>query len=76
MYTQSRMGIYETYSKRMKRLQKAGHQEIYQHDDLPHHFRGQVVWIWKNAIGRYCLRFTGRSGGRPKDKLLSNVCAL
>jgi len=49
------MGIYETYSRRQERLAKAGQQDVYQYDELPDRFRGQVVWIWKTAIGRYVV---------------------
>jgi hypothetical protein len=46
------MGIYETFSKRNKRITNAGKQEIYQYDDLPAAFRIQVWHIWRGAIGR------------------------
>jgi len=47
------MGIFDTFSKRQKRLEKSGQQDIYQYDTLPAPFRVQVVYIWKTAIGRY-----------------------
>ena len=47
------MAIYETFSKRQKRLAKAGQQDIYQYETLPDRFRGQVAHIWTTAIGRY-----------------------
>ena len=45
--------IWETFTKRQKRIANAGKQDIYQYDDLPVIFRGQVVHIWQTAIGRY-----------------------
>jgi hypothetical protein len=50
------MEIYETFSQRQKRLEKAGQQDIYQYDTLPGPFREQVVHIWKSAIGEYFTR--------------------
>ena len=47
------MGILETYSKRRKRLENAGKQDVYQYDDLPHTFRVQVVQILNGALGAY-----------------------
>jgi hypothetical protein len=47
------MGIYETYSKRQKRLAKSGQQDVYQYDTLPARFRGQVAHSWVTAIGSY-----------------------
>jgi len=47
------MGIYETFSKRQKRLEKTGLQDVYQYDVLPDRFRGQVAHIWTTAIGQY-----------------------
>jgi hypothetical protein len=47
------MSVFETYSKRQKRLANAGKQDVYQYDDLPNAFRVQVIHIWRSAIGRY-----------------------
>src|SRR5882762_8104068 len=58
------MGIFDTFSKRRKRLEKAGQQDIYQYDTLPGPFRVQVIHIWKTAIGRY-YRPQGYSAGSP-----------
>jgi hypothetical protein len=49
------MGILETFSKRQKRLQKAGQQDIYQYDTIPAPFRMQVLHIWKTAFGKFYL---------------------
>jgi hypothetical protein len=59
------MGIFETFSKRQKRLEKAGRQDIYQYDTLPVPFRVQVIHIWRTAIGRYYLPEGAFSHGRP-----------
>jgi hypothetical protein len=45
------MGIYETFSKRMKRLAQAAQQDVYQYDELPETFRIKVAHIWESAIG-------------------------
>jgi hypothetical protein len=47
------VGVYETFSKRKKRLESAGKQEVYQYDQLPQTFRVQVIHIWNSAIGAY-----------------------
>jgi len=47
------MALYETYSKRLKRLAKTGQPDVYRYDDLPPRFRGQVTHILKEAIGHY-----------------------
>jgi hypothetical protein len=47
------MAIFETFSKRKKRLAMAGQQDVFQYDDLPVPFRTQVSHIWQNALGRY-----------------------
>src|ERR1700722_12542176 len=45
------MAVFETFSKREKRLRNAGKQDVYQYDVLPQAFRIQVIHIWKGAIG-------------------------
>jgi hypothetical protein len=45
------MGIYETFSKRMKRLTQKGQPDVYQYDELPRSFRVQVMHVWRDAIG-------------------------
>src|SRR5690349_4563005 len=47
------MAIFETFSKRKKRLALAGQQDVFQYDDLPATFRTQVFHIWQHALGRY-----------------------
>lgn len=47
------MSVFETYSKRKRRLEHAGQQDPYQYDLFPTAFRNQVVHIWRSAIGRY-----------------------
>jgi len=46
------MGAYETFSKRQKKVERAGHVDVYQYDHLPPPFRVQVVHIWNTALGR------------------------
>lgn len=47
------MGVYETFSKRKKRLESAGQQDVCQYEDLPQPFRVQVFHIWRDALGGY-----------------------
>jgi hypothetical protein len=54
------MGIYETYTKRQRRFESAGKQDVYKYDDIPEEFRVQVVHIWKDTIGPYRTRSYGR----------------
>jgi hypothetical protein len=44
------MAIYETFSKRQKRLNQQGETDVYQYSDLPKAFRVQVTHIWRDAI--------------------------
>ena len=45
------MGVYETWSRRQKRLSNQGQIEVYQYTKLPEAFRGQIRYIWRDAIG-------------------------
>lgn len=47
------MGIFDTYSKRRERLEKAGQPDVYVYDELPDNLRVQIVHIWLDAIGSY-----------------------
>jgi len=47
------MGIFETFTKRQKRLTNAGKQDVYQYDEIPRPFRIQIIHIWDDAIGRW-----------------------
>lgn len=47
------MGIFETFSKRMRRKARAGQAEVYQYDTLPRALKVQVIHIWTTAIGTY-----------------------
>jgi uncharacterized protein DUF7014/AbiJ-like protein len=58
------MAIFETFSKRKKRLAMARQQDVFQYDDLPAPFRRQVFHIWKNALGGYYVP-RGYSSGHP-----------
>jgi Domain of unknown function (DUF7014)/AbiJ N-terminal domain 4 len=44
------MAIYETFSKRLKRLGQSGQPDVYQYADLPKAFRIQVVHIWRDVM--------------------------
>lgn len=60
------MAIFETFSKRKKRLERAGKQDVYQYEDLPREFRVQVIHIWRDAIGPYYSR-SGPFDARPSS---------
>jgi len=45
------MAIYETFSKRIKRLAQTGQPDVYQYEDLPQAFRVKVALIWKDVLG-------------------------
>ena len=47
------MGVFETLSKRQKKLKTAGQPDVYQYDTLPNEFRVQVVHILRSSIGHY-----------------------
>lgn len=51
------MPIYETFSKRQRRLAGAGKPVIYRYEPIPNEFRRQVIHIWRDAIGPYSNRF-------------------
>jgi hypothetical protein len=59
------MAIWETFTKRQKRIAQAGKPEVYQYDDLPETFRMQVVYIWRAAIGQYYYPQGGFLNDRP-----------
>jgi hypothetical protein len=63
------MSSFETFSKRKKRLENAGKQDVYHYDELPHALRVQIIHIWNTAIGAY-FRPTGYSSGQtsPANK--------
>ena len=47
------MSIFDTYSKRRKKVEKAGTPDVYQYDHLPEPLRVQVIHIWNDALGIY-----------------------
>jgi len=55
------MALFETFTKRQKRLERAGKPDIYRYDVLPQPFRVQIVNIWRRAIGVYSTASYGRT---------------
>ena len=47
------MPVLDTFSKRMKKLAKAGQPDVFLYTELPSAFRVQVIHIWLSAIGPY-----------------------
>lgn len=58
------MSTFETFSKRKKRLETAGQQDVYQYDILPQPFRTQIIHIWNTAIGAFFVP-SGYSASQP-----------
>lgn len=71
------MGNYETYSKRLRKHERARQPDAYQYDDLPKPLRIQIIHIWNSAIGPAVLRTSGRttSGPRPVWELIHDQVA-
>ncbi len=49
------MGIFETFTKRLRKTEKSNQDDVYQYDIFPIEFRRQVIHIWTDAIGSYGL---------------------
>ena len=45
------MPIFELFSKRKRKRERAGQPVVYQYDEIPEKFRVQVRHIWRDAIG-------------------------
>jgi hypothetical protein len=69
------MATFETFSKRQKRLEGAGQQDVYQYDILPQAFRIQVIHIWNSAIGA-CVNSDGFATPAKKlwEAISSTLC--
>jgi hypothetical protein len=59
------MGLWETFSKRQKRIEKSGQQDVYQYDTIPDPFRMQVLHIWRTTMGQYYEPGAYSFGRRP-----------
>lgn len=47
------MPVYNLYSKRKKKAEKAGQPDVYQYDTLPYRLRVQITKILNDALGPY-----------------------
>lgn len=45
------VGIYETYSKRLRKRERAEQTDVYQYEEIPPELRVQIVHIWDSIIG-------------------------
>ncbi len=54
------MGIYETYTKRLRKRERAGQPDVYQYDDLPEALRTQIYFILRDTLGQDYKRVVGR----------------
>ena len=43
--------VYETYSERKRRIEKAGQPDVYTYDQITQKLRNQVIHIWNDAFG-------------------------
>lgn len=50
------MPVFETFSKRKKKLAMAGAVDVYTYDELPMTLRVQIIHIWREALGPYLVR--------------------
>ncbi len=50
-YNRLVVGIYETFSKRLKKRERAGQPDVYQYDELPGELRVQINHVWNSSIG-------------------------
>jgi hypothetical protein len=57
------MAVYETFSKRLEKQQKAGQPDVLQYEHLPDAFRVQVIHILGDAIGQW--RYESDLGEEP-----------
>jgi len=55
------MPIFELYSKRKRKRERAEQRVIYQYDKIPKKFRTQVWHIWKDIIGTNPSGYGGRT---------------
>jgi len=69
------MGIYETYSKRLRKRERAGEPDVYQYDDLPRELRIQIIHIWDDAIGPSVRSSMERSGPIKVWNLIHDMLA-
>jgi len=47
------VGIFDRFSQRQKKREKAGQPDVYQYEDLPRPFRVQIIQILTDALGEY-----------------------
>lgn len=47
------MAVFDLFSKRKRRDERAGQEDIFQYEELPSQFRAQVVHISRDALGHY-----------------------
>jgi hypothetical protein len=57
------MAIVDLFSKRERRKQKQGQEDVFQYDFLPDQFRAQVIHLWQDALGNW--RDGDRTFGPP-----------
>jgi len=47
------LSIIDTFSKRKRRLEHAGTQDVYVYDLIPQELRVQIVYIWRSSLGQW-----------------------
>jgi hypothetical protein len=70
------MGIFETFSKRQAKRERAGLPDVYQYDNLPEALRTQIYLILQDALGRDYERNVGhnRYSSRLWQELHDQMC--
>lgn len=63
---------YETFSKRKKRLENSGKQDVFVYDYAPDAFRAQIVHIMNDAIGPYS-NYSGTKNNNDTWKSIEKV---
>jgi len=70
------MGVYETYSNRLKKRERAGQPDVYQYDNLPEALRTQIYFILQDTLGQDYKRTVGRNnyGSQLWAELHDQMC--
>jgi hypothetical protein len=70
------MGVYETYSNRLKKRERAGQPDVYQYDNLSEALRTQIYFILRDTLGQDYKRTVGRNnyGSQLWAELHDQMC--
>ena len=65
--------VYETYSERRRRLERAGQPDVYTYDQIPPKLRNQIIHIWTDAFGSGSEDYSYENYSMMQNTILS-VC--